>query len=134
MNKKKINFSKKLINDIRILLWVVTVGGIALAFYCVHKDYTSSLPWVSSMVGLPWASHATICSLYLTKSKAENTSANGEGIVFAAARAKGFMEEYASNVEKYTAGAEYVSEESNEEVCDEEEVSLDDYNINSPPI
>ena len=98
--KKQINFSKKLINDIRWLLWAVTLGGVILAFYCVYKDYTSSLPWISSMVGLPWASHATICSLYLQKSKAENTAADGTGIVFAAAQAKNFIEEYECNKEK----------------------------------
>ena len=28
-------FSKQLVRDIRILLWVVTVGGLALAAYCI---------------------------------------------------------------------------------------------------
>ena len=31
---QKIDFSKQLIVDIRVLLWVVTVGGLFLAFYC----------------------------------------------------------------------------------------------------
>ena len=35
--KKKIDHSKKLTNDIRSLLWLVTIGGIALAFYEVAK-------------------------------------------------------------------------------------------------
>lgn len=91
--KKKLSFSKALIRDIRSLLWVVTIGGLLLAFYCIYEDYSSSLPWIGAMVGLPWASHATVCSLYMDKSKAENTSAKGEGIVFASAAARNFIEE-----------------------------------------
>lgn len=34
---KKLEFSKKLISDIRWLLWVVTLGGLALAAYCIYK-------------------------------------------------------------------------------------------------
>lgn len=140
MNKKtlrkaklQLSFSKKLINDIRWLLWAVTLGGIALAFYCVYKDYTSSLPWISSMVGLPWASHATICSLYLNKSKAENTAADGTGIVFAAAQAKGFIEEYEKNKEKYNTEKNY-GYSYNHTVEETTEIITDDYYVNSPPI
>ena len=101
--KSKINsYSKKLINDNRGLLWIVTVGGLLLAFYCVHKNYTASLPWISAMVGLPWTGHATICAFYLNKSKAENTSSDGTGITFAKAQARGFMEEYACMKERFT--------------------------------
>lgn len=51
MKKKKLEFSKQLICDIRSLLWIVTIAGIALAFYCV---YLGTLPWISALVGLPW--------------------------------------------------------------------------------
>ena len=46
-------FSKWMIADIRPLLWVVTVGGLLLAAYCIRVGYTGSLPWISAMVGLP---------------------------------------------------------------------------------
>ena len=58
-------YSKRLVSDIRALLWVVTVGGLALAAYCIHKDFEGSLPWVSAMVGLPWTAHGVVCSFYL---------------------------------------------------------------------
>ncbi len=32
---KQQDFSKRLISDIRLLLWVVTIGGLALAAYCI---------------------------------------------------------------------------------------------------
>ena len=47
-------FSKRLISDIRALLWVVTVGGLFLAAYCIRRDYAGALPWLTAMVGLPW--------------------------------------------------------------------------------
>ncbi len=44
-------FSKRLIRDIRALLWVVTVGGLLLAAYCVRTGYAGALPWLSAMGG-----------------------------------------------------------------------------------
>ena len=134
MKKKndKIQFSKKLILDVRGLLWIISVGGILLGFYCVYKDFSSSLGWVTTLVGLPWASHATICSLYLNKSKAENTAADGTGIVFAAAQAKGFMEEYEKNRKKYSTKEDY-SYTYSESIDNSTETTTEDYS-NSPPI
>lgn len=128
---EKVQFSKKLILDVRGLLWIISIGGILLGFYCVYKDFTSSLGWVTSLVGLPWASHATICSLYLQKSKAENTAADGTGIVFAAAQAKNFIEEYEVNKQKYSSEVETVLYNNVDETTD---TIIDDYYINSPPI
>ncbi len=34
---KKPEYSKRLVSDIRALLWVVTVGGLLLAAYCIHE-------------------------------------------------------------------------------------------------
>ena len=87
---KKMEFSKKLISDIRWLLWVVTVGGLALAAFCIYKGYLGSLPWLSAMVGLPWTAHGVVCSFYLNMAKSDHTGANGEGITFAAAKANNF--------------------------------------------
>ena len=70
--KKKIEFSKQLIKDIRWLLWIVTLAGVILAFICVYNGYTGSLPWISSMVGLPWAAHGTVCSFYLNMAKSDH--------------------------------------------------------------
>ena len=40
----RLDFSKQLIRDIRGLLWVVTVGGLGLAAYCIRAGYAGSLP------------------------------------------------------------------------------------------
>lgn len=87
--KKQQEFSKRLILDIRALLWVVTLGGLVLAAWCVKKGFTGSLPWLSAMVGLPWSAHGVVCSFYLNMAKSDHSEG---GITFEAAKAKGFVE------------------------------------------
>lgn len=77
------DFSKRLISDIRALLWVVTVGGLLLAFYCIRVDYGGGLPWVTAMVGLPWTAHGAACAFYLNMAKSDHSKG---GITFEAAK------------------------------------------------
>lgn len=87
-NKKKpLDYSKRVVRDIRALLWVVTVGGLILAAYCIHKDFVGSLPWLSAMVGLPWSAHGVVCSFYLNMAKSDHSEG---GITFEAAKAQNF--------------------------------------------
>ena len=81
------DFSKRLITDIRALLWMVTAGGLLLAGYCVRAGYMGALPWLSSMVGLPWAAHGLVCSFYLNMAKSDHRAG---GITFESAKAAGF--------------------------------------------
>lgn len=80
-------FSKWMIADIRPLLWIVTVGGLALAAYCVRVGYTGSLPWISAMVGLPWTAYGTVCAFYLNLCKSDHSEG---GITYEAAKAANF--------------------------------------------
>lgn len=70
--KQPMDFSKRLVRDIRALLWLVTMGGLALAGYCIHKGFTGSLPWLSAMVGLPWTAHGVVCTAYLNMAKSDH--------------------------------------------------------------
>ena len=94
VTKTKTEYSKKLVTDIRSLLWVVTVGGLLLAFYCVRKNYLGALPWVTSMVGLPWTAHGVICSFYLNMAKSDHKVG---GITFETAKANNFAVKQYSN-------------------------------------
>ena len=94
VTKTKAEYSKKLVTDIRSLLWVVTVGGLLLAFYCVRKNYLGALPWVTSMVGLPWTAHGVICSFYLNMAKSDHKVG---GITFETAKASNFVVNQSSN-------------------------------------
>lgn len=85
--RRQSDFSKQLIADIRALLWVVTVGGLLLAAYCIRTGYTGALPWLTAMVGLPWTAHGVVCSNYLSMAKSDHKRG---GITFEAARATNF--------------------------------------------
>lgn len=91
IRNKKLAFSQKLISDVRGLLWAVTLGGLLLAFYCVHSGYAGSLPWIGAMVGLPWTAHGTVCAFYLNMAKSDHAEG---GITFEAAKANGFSPDY----------------------------------------
>lgn len=83
-------FSKRLIADIRSLLWVVTVGGLILAAYCIHVGYMGALPWLTAMVGLPWTAHGTVCAFYLNMAKSDHREG---GITFESAKSSRFVKD-----------------------------------------
>ena len=85
--RREQEFSKRLISDIRALLWVVTVGGLLLAAYCIRTGYTGALPWLTAMVGLPWTAHGVVCSNYLSMAKSDHKQG---GITYEAAKAANF--------------------------------------------
>lgn len=86
--KKPLEFSKRLISDIRWLLWIITVGCLLLSAYCIYTGYAGSLPWLAAMVGLPWTAHGVVCSFYLNMAKSDHKSG---GITFEQAKASGFV-------------------------------------------
>ncbi len=85
-------FSQWVVKDTRPLLWIITIASLVLAFVCVFTGYAGALPWISAMVGLPWAAHGTICAFYLNLAKSDHREG---GITYAKAQAKNFD----SNVE-----------------------------------
>lgn len=88
--KEKIEHSKKLVDDVRSLLWVVTIGGLVLSACCIFLGYTGSLPWLTAMVGLPWTAHGAICACYLNLAKSDHSVG---GITFESAKAKNFQQD-----------------------------------------
>lgn len=74
MHKSKTEFSKTLLKQESTLIWIMSLSFIILAFYCIAKGFTGSLPWLSSMVGFPWTAYGVSQAFYYNKSKAENTS------------------------------------------------------------
>lgn len=71
--KKKKEFSKKLLVQESFLIWIITISFIVLAFICVKEAYFGELPWLTAMVGLPWAAYAVSQSFYYKKAQKENT-------------------------------------------------------------
>ena len=78
-NKKNKSFSKSLLIQESILIWIITLTFLVLAFYSVFSGYSGELPFLSTMVGLPWAAYGVSAAYYYKKSMKENTK---DGIVF----------------------------------------------------
>ena len=70
---KKQEFSKILLIQESVLIWILSFAYIVLAFYCVREGYIGSLPWLTAMVSLPWTAYGVSQAFYYNKSKAENT-------------------------------------------------------------
>lgn len=78
-NKKKLEFSKKLLLQESALLWVVTIAFIVLAFFCIYNQFFGELPWLVAMASCPWAAYGVSQAFYYKKSEKENTKG---GIVY----------------------------------------------------
>jgi positive regulator of sigma E activity len=79
MKKKKKEFSKVLLIQESILIWILTLSFIVLAFICIMKGFLGTLPWLSAMSAFPWSAYGVSQAFYYNKSKAENTQG---GIVY----------------------------------------------------
>lgn len=83
MNKNKQKedktFSKRLLMQESILLWIVTLAFLVLAFLCVIKSYFGELPWITAMAAFPWTTYGVSQAFYYNKSKKENTQG---GIIY----------------------------------------------------
>lgn len=71
--KKKKEFSKVLLAQESALIWVHSLAHIILAFYCIYKGFTGSLPWLAAEASLPWAAYAVSQAFYYNKATRENT-------------------------------------------------------------
>lgn len=66
-------FSKWLLVQESVLIWIITIAFIVLAFVCVHNQYFGELPWLAAMAGFPWTAYGVSQAFYYKKSTAENT-------------------------------------------------------------
>ena len=72
--KKKTEFSKQLLIQESILIWINTISMLILAYFCVKSQYFGELPWLAVMAGLPWAAYGVSQACYYDKAKSENTA------------------------------------------------------------
>lgn len=71
--KKKKEFSKLLIIQESVLIWIITIAVLVLAYICIINQYFGELPWVTAMVGLPWTAYGISQGFYYKKAEKENT-------------------------------------------------------------
>lgn len=71
--KNKRAFSKTLLIQESILIWIMTLAFLFLAYMCIDTQFSASLPWLAAMVSFPWAAYGVSQVMYYKKSQAENT-------------------------------------------------------------
>lgn len=71
--KPKREYSKGLLIQESVLIWITSLLYIALAFFCIVYGYTGSLPWITASASLPWAAYGVSQVFYYKKSMLENT-------------------------------------------------------------
>ncbi|MBO7535684.1 MAG: hypothetical protein J6T34_00895 [Bacilli bacterium] len=63
MSKKKSSrpakqeFSKFLLTQESILVWITTLAFIGLAFLSIRYDYTGELPWLAALCATLWGAY-----------------------------------------------------------------------------
>ena len=77
--KQKTSFSKGLLIQESILIWIITITFLVLAFICVFMGFFGELPWLSVIVAFPWSAYGVSQMYYYKKSMKENTK---DGIVY----------------------------------------------------
>ena len=71
--ENKMEFSKKLLMQESILIWVITIAFILLAFVCIQNQYFGELPWLAAMAACPWTAYGASQAFYFRKAERENT-------------------------------------------------------------
>lgn len=71
--KEKLEFSKKLLMQESLLVWIVTLAFIILSFICIINQYFGELPWLVAMATCPWTAYAVGQGFYYRKAEKENT-------------------------------------------------------------
>lgn len=87
-----LGFTNRLAVYLVLLLVAGLAGGFALAVWSIREKYTGSLLcWTVVFTPIGTALSVVLARI-VDKSRAENTSASGEGIVYAAAKAAAFQQ------------------------------------------
>ena len=54
------------------MIWLVTLACLVMAFICIFTGSFVELPWITAMVGCPWAAYAVSQTFYYKKATVEN--------------------------------------------------------------
>lgn len=123
----KKSFSKTLLIQESLLIWVMTIGFLILAFVCIIKGYSGSLPWLAAMASFPWAAYGVSQVYYYKKSLAENTK---DGIIFETALSN--INTNISNINNNNNNNDYsnISNINNNNTYYQQEYEIDNNNNN----
>ena len=66
-------FSKTLLIQESLLIWIHTIAVLVLAYICVFRGNYTELPWLTAMVSCPWAAYAVSQHAYYRKAERQNS-------------------------------------------------------------
>lgn len=66
-------FSKTLLIQESLLIWILTIAVLILAYICVFRGFFAELPWLTAMVTLPWGAYAVSQHAYYRKAEKQNS-------------------------------------------------------------
>ena len=108
---KKTEFSKALLIQESILVWIITIAFLVLAYFCIMNDYIGELPWLTAIVAFPWTAYGVSAACYYKKSEKENIAG---GIKFESVMSQ------IGQVEKDLFDQTFSEDECEEEIIEEE--------------
>lgn len=71
--KKKREFSKWLLVQESVLIWITTIALLGLAYICIILGYLGTVPWLASLCALPWGAYGVSQVFYYKKALVENS-------------------------------------------------------------
>ena len=96
---KRIGNTDRLALILVLLLAAGLAGGFVLAVLSIRHQYTGALVcWTAAFGPIGTAVSVVLCRI-VDKTRAENTGPNGEGVKYASAQAKRFVEKNSYSVE-----------------------------------
>ena len=72
-NNKKIEFSKTLLIQESILVWITTLTLLLITCYCIFNGFMGTLPWLITLITVVWGAYGVSQVFYYKKSLAEKT-------------------------------------------------------------
>jgi hypothetical protein len=67
-------FSKWLLIQESVLVWITTIAFIVIAFISIYMGYFGELPWLATLCASIWAAYGVSQAFYYKKAMAENTA------------------------------------------------------------
>ena len=71
--KKNKEFSKWLLVQESVLIWITTLALLGLAYLCIILGYLGTIPWLASLCALPWGAYGVSQVYYYKKALVENS-------------------------------------------------------------
>lgn len=91
--RRRLGFTNTLALLLVLLLAAGLAGGFVLAYLSIRYQYTGALACYTVVFTPIGTALSIVLARVVDKNRAENTSATGDGVVYAAAQAAGFIQD-----------------------------------------